>query len=446
MNSDEVMRALIDKVFSDPDRMVTLKKGDLLLKSDSPNDRLYYVDSGTLSGREPETKGGMLYDCLFAKQGDLLGVRSFFSDNIASHATVVADEDCELRYVTMTDLEREHTEPRSNLLLPLLSQVLLSRQKATFNMMKKDQELDRLNFLGQFSAGVAHELNNALAVIVRGTEWMNQVLDQQMQKFTAMDYTVYSKGAKEGRSLSSQEVREKTKQLQKEHDLGYGDAKKMAQMGLREHDTLAVMKSSAERQKELQRIWDMGATFKDIQLSAQHASSVVESMKSLGARGSMMLHEVDLNDSLEAALVICRNVTKGIDIECQLDEESPLVLGSKGELVQVWTNLIKNACDAMRQSKSDDLKIIISTTIKGERLLLSFQDTGPGIPDEVMPKIFMPNFTTKKSGLNFGLGLGLSIVQKIVQSFGGFISADNTDIGARFQIDLPLFIKGDDHA
>lgn len=71
-----------------------------------------------------------------------------------------------------------------------------------------------------------------------------------------------------------------------------------------------------------------------------------------------------------------------------------------------------------------------------DSLVVTIDDTGPGIAPDVMPRIFEPSFTTKKQGLSFGLGLGLSIVQRLVSEHGGDVEARNTDAGARFIIRL----------
>lgn len=439
----EVTQSTVEKVFSDPSRVVELKKGEVLLKSGKSNDRLYYVVKGRFSGGEMTDRGNDLYECLIAEEGDLIGVRSFFSDDVPSHATVVADEDSRLLYVTMSDLEREHTEPRSNLLLPLLSQALASRQKRVYEMMKKDQDMERLNFLGQFSAGVAHELNNALAVIVRGAEWMTEALNHQMRKGHPQEYMVYHKGVSDGRCLSSREAREAMKRIRAEYGLSAADARHLAQLGLDDFQLSEIVQEDLTRQRGLVDLWEMGATFRDLKMAAQHAASVVESMKNLGARGSLMMQEVDLQETVQMAEVICRNVVKGIEVETHFDDRTLLVSGNKGELVQVWTNLIKNACDAMRQAKVDPKKITIRVVAASERVMVSVQDTGPGIPEDSMHKLFLPNYTTKKTGLEFGLGLGLSIVQKILQSCGAFICVENTDEGACFKVDLPLVQKGE---
>ena len=67
----------------------------------------------------------------------------------------------------------------------------------------------------------------------------------------------------------------------------------------------------------------------------------------------------------------------------------------------------------------------------------SIANNGPAIPEEIHEKIFQPNFTTKKLGLDFGLGLGLSIVRRLVDSYNGTIELTSTDGETTFSINLP---------
>jgi signal transduction histidine kinase len=116
--------------------------------------------------------------------------------------------------------------------------------------------------------------------------------------------------------------------------------------------------------------------------------------------------------------------------------EIPQICGKMGELNQVWTNILVNACDVL----PDGGTIKIRTKTEGEyKLVVEISDNGPGIPEEVIPRIFEPNFTTKNQGAKFGLGLGLAISNEIIRQHGGFIKASNRESGgAKFQIILPV--------
>ena len=76
---------------------------------------------------------------------------------------------------------------------------------------------------------------------------------------------------------------------------------------------------------------------------------------------------------------------------------------------------------------------------EGEWIKVTIEDSGPGIKENILPKIFESNFSTKKSDVKFGLGIGLSISKDIVEQHGGSISAENSeDGGAIFTVILPV--------
>ena len=109
-----------------------------------------------------------------------------------------------------------------------------------------------------------------------------------------------------------------------------------------------------------------------------------------------------------------------------------------GEMVQVWLNLTKNAVEALNSSHVENPEINISTSYKEKYILVEISDNGPGIPVELQKAIFEPDVSTKKSGLSFGLGLGLSIVKKIITSHEGNIKLSSSEKGTSFKIILPL--------
>ncbi len=110
------------------------------------------------------------------------------------------------------------------------------------------------------------------------------------------------------------------------------------------------------------------------------------------------------------------------------------MLGDMLRLEQVVVNLISNALQAMEGQAEKWIEI--EANRHGERLLLSFRDHGPGIPQSELGKVFEPFYTTKQAGQ--GLGLGLSISHRIIDSMGGQLSVQNHPYGgAVFIIDLP---------
>lgn len=130
-----------------------------------------------------------------------------------------------------------------------------------------------------------------------------------------------------------------------------------------------------------------------------------------------------------------------IDIEIDLPDDLPPVLGEERRLQQVFVNLFVNAEDAM-EGQSEPKRIRVEARSAPDRIVLAVSDTGSGIPDEVRDAIFDPFFTTKDP--NKGTGLGLSISKSILDLHEGRIAAvpNPAGRGARFEIELPTSQRG----
>lgn len=124
---------------------------------------------------------------------------------------------------------------------------------------------------------------------------------------------------------------------------------------------------------------------------------------------------------------------RNISIDMQVTADMADVLGDQHQLKQVFINLLVNAQEAMRQGGLLKIEVFKSCDERPEVTVL-LTDSGGGIPEELLPKIFTPFFTTKQQGT----GLGLPIVSRIIQNHGGSISARNHRDGAEFRLVLPL--------
>ena len=122
---------------------------------------------------------------------------------------------------------------------------------------------------------------------------------------------------------------------------------------------------------------------------------------------------------------------KGIDVKVTIGNNLPRVLMDKRHIKQALLNLIQNAMAAMPEGGS----LGIDAEYVNDELRISVSDTGTGIPEELLTKIFEPYFTTKKSGT----GLGLTITFKIIKEHAGDISLESKEgVGSIFTIHLPI--------
>ncbi len=122
------------------------------------------------------------------------------------------------------------------------------------------------------------------------------------------------------------------------------------------------------------------------------------------------------------------------EITSEMAPDPLVVRADREELRRVFINLIKNGIQAM-DDQAGERRIRVETLAEGEWAIARVTDTGSGIPDDLVPKVFEPNFSTKTSGT----GLGLAISRKAVEESGGTITFETqTGIGTTFEIRLPL--------
>jgi two-component system NtrC family sensor kinase len=144
----------------------------------------------------------------------------------------------------------------------------------------------------------------------------------------------------------------------------------------------------------------------------------------------------DVNRHLEEvlALVEHRMSLDGIEIVRDFSTELRPLMMDVNEMKQVYLNLLNNAADAIGGKG----RITVSTRWDAEReeAVISIADTGPGIPEEILHRIFVPFFSTKAAGS--GTGLGLNVSRDIIQRHGGLLGVENgPEGGAVFRIRLP---------
>ncbi|MDO8347488.1 MAG: HDOD domain-containing protein [Rugosibacter sp.] len=152
------------------------------------------------------------------------------------------------------------------------------------------------------------------------------------------------------------------------------------------------------------------------------------------------LAPVSINDLIRNVLTICSSGLfreAGIHVETNLNDELPPIRSDAAGLKQVLVNLLKNAAEAMPEGGA--LKITSAETINQDKVSavsITISDTGPGIPRELLARIFSPVETSKKAPHS---GLGLSISAGILQNLGGSIRCKSVPgLGATFEILLPV--------
>ncbi|HET7504050.1 MAG TPA: ATP-binding protein [Kofleriaceae bacterium] len=170
----------------------------------------------------------------------------------------------------------------------------------------------------------------------------------------------------------------------------------------------------------------------------QRITSIVRAMKELSHPGTRDARAADLNRALESALEISASSYRTVaDLEKHLTVLPPVTC-FVAELGQVFLNLIINAAQAMEGLGPPRGKLVVTSQLDGDHVVISIADTGGGIPPEIQHRIFDPFFTTKDIGR--GTGQGLAIARAIVvDRHAGSLSFDSVaGHGTTFVIRIPI--------
>lgn len=257
--------------------------------------------------------------------------------------------------------------------------------------LKAEQQLaqaSKLATLGQVSAGVAHELNQPLSVIKSASTFLSFLTKKVIEKTEPADT----------------------------------DAPPMISI------QADLLKSLAD----------------EIDCHVDRATRIIQHLREFGRKSDLSREEVDLNICIEGAFMIMGRQLEARGITTHLDLEQPLppIIADKNRIEQVFINLVLNARDAIEQSQDkgqnppDEMALYVRSFLDEERVVVTFRDTGSGIPEEIKDKIFDPFFSTKEVGS--GMGLGLSISYGIIRDYGGTIEVESeTGKGATFTVSFP---------
>ena len=166
------------------------------------------------------------------------------------------------------------------------------------------------------------------------------------------------------------------------------------------------------------------------------ASKIINTLLDLSRQQPQPFSLIDVNGLLRETLVLLKPHFKDLPIEIvqEFDSSNPLISGNEGKLQQVLTNLLLNAKDAMHGGG----RLLARTETEGDHVIINIVDTGEGIPERDLKRIYEPFFTTKKGTGTKGTGLGLAITYTIIQEHRGSIDVFSEEKkGTHFQIRLP---------
>lgn len=178
---------------------------------------------------------------------------------------------------------------------------------------------------------------------------------------------------------------------------------------------------------------DLEIFMNGIKTGIERATTIMKGLNQFSRDSETYDETVDIHSVIDNCLVMLHNRTKNrISIDKQYHTEECHLLGNVGKLHQAFINLLSNSIDAI----NTEGRIVISTRLQQNRLVIELSDTGSGIRKEDLSRITDPFFTTKDPGE--GTGLGLSITYSIIKDHGGEIDIESKrNKGTRVKIILP---------
>jgi two-component system sensor histidine kinase HydH len=170
-----------------------------------------------------------------------------------------------------------------------------------------------------------------------------------------------------------------------------------------------------------------------IQSEVQRLENFLGDLRDFTRPATPVMQQININEVIHEVDTLMKEEAKnrGVNLVEQLDPHLPPLQADPNQMKQVLLNLVKNALEALDSGG----QVILTSGAEDNQVWFSIQDTGGGMPPEVLEKIFNPFFTTKKKGT----GLGLAVIHKIVSDHHGTVTVQSLpDQGTTFRVELPL--------
>ncbi|MGV8917865.1 MAG: two-component system sensor histidine kinase NtrB [Pseudomonas sp.] len=205
---------------------------------------------------------------------------------------------------------------------------------------------------------------------------------------------------------------------------------------------LAAVTTNAEAgmrwlNREVPDLGEVRSAITRISSEAQRASEVIKRIRALSRKSEPQHLPLDLGEVVEESLGLLKRelAQNSVSLTLELSKGLPAVHGDRVQLQQVIINLVVNGIQAMARVNETQRLMRITLVLVDDRQVLEIHDSGPGIHEPDLAKLFTAFFTTKEEGL----GMGLSICRSIVEAHGGHMGARNLpQTGAALQVVLPM--------
>ncbi len=325
------------------------------------------------------------------------------------------------------------------------------------NFNASDLQDEKMLSLGRLAAGLAHELNNPASAAARGARLLLEGLGEADSAARALG----AAGLTEAQHTRIDAIRNAC------YRKPMGDVLSALEQASREDDIAEWLRRRGQSERHAAPLADTAVTLEDLDVLAEGlpqpaldaalrwvaAGCNIFSLATDVENAASRIHElvaaikrftymdsrsgpeaVDVEPGLRDTVRVLAAAAKakGASISLAFEPGLPKVRASGAELNQVWLNLVDNALDAIPQSGH----VQIEARHEHDRVVVSVSDDGGGIPEDVLPRIWDPFFTTKPPGQ--GTGLGLDLTRRLVRGYGGDIGVESRPGRTEFRVSLEI--------
>ena len=422
---------------ADHGKIVHFKDGEKVFRTGDPIDELRIMIKGEV-GFYLQQNGNLRYIDILVP-GEITGLlpysrlKNSIAEGVARGETTIFN----LNRAQFPEMISKHYE-----LTEVLVHAMTDRVR---DFTKQQQQNEKMVALGKLSAGLAHELNNPSAAVIRSAQELKKHLSNLPEKFKGViriktteevvDFVnnlVFSKIANASpRSLSMSERMEREDQITEwleSNEIPDTDEmmESFAEFNLVPAD-LETLKSKVRPEDRpavihwINQVLITERLVNEIHEASKRINGLVCSIKSYTHMDqNPEKTPVDIHEGIRNTITMLNHKIKKNNIKLieSFQPDLPKAAIYVSAMNQVWTNLIDNAVDAMEGRTNNVLEI--KTLRDREFIWVFFIDNGPGIPDDIKDKIFDPFFTTKPIGK--GTGLGLEVVRQIIRQHNGDVT------------------------
>ena len=297
------------------------------------------------------------------------------------------------------------------------------------------REREKLAALGTLAAGLAHELNNPAAAALRSVSALKNAvataesLPHPVPPPEPPADTPPPRGALE-RADRIAELEAIT-----------GDAEGASALVDNGWTADALRAAPAESLSWLAADASVRVLLGELEMALSRIGEIVAAVKGHSYLDQGPVQRLDVRTGLNQTLVILRHRLRDIEVRTEIADDLPEIEALGSELNQVWTNLIDNAIDAMDGRGTLEIRATPEPSADGLGVQVEICDSGPGIPPDILQRIFEPFYTTKEPGR--GTGLGLHISHTVVARHGGRVEVDSRPGRTCFSVTLPPRLAGE---